>query len=358
MSSPAPLRVLGWPAGDTSGVNPYVDLMYSAFRPPEVELRPFHPTMRRVPKADVFHIQWPEAIFWEGRGHRSPVAALNAWNVLRTARTVRARGGRVVLTLHNLEPHKALSSTQSVIWQRYRRALFTEVDHLVSLSHDAWVEFQKAHPTVAHLPAQVIPHPHYRSCYPPATPREQARAAFGLQADDVVVGMVGTMRPSKHTPQAVQAFLGAAGRERLLLAGGCDDAHWREIESAIGGDPRVVTARGFLSDEDLVAATTSCDVIVLNQTGTLNSGTALLALSMDRPLIAPATGSLRELHTLVGPGWVELFDAPLDGTKLREALDRLLAHPRALQAPLDSLDPQELSRQLLDLFRDLRARTR
>jgi hypothetical protein len=110
--------------------------------------------------------------------------------------------------------------------------------------------------------------------------------------------------------------------------------------------------RGRLSDEDMAKAFAAIDICLINQASTLNSGTALLALSMDTPVIAPEVGTLPELAQAVGPAWMALMEPPLGGAGLRRALDRLAGPRPARCAPLDRLSPEVLSLQLLEAFRE------
>jgi hypothetical protein len=106
------LKVLTWPEYRRDDLNPYVSLVYQAFREPRATVANLKLFGSPVPGADVFHIQWTEAIFW-AHGRRLTVAAAKAMAVLRAVRAVRRRGGRVALTLHNLKPHGAPTTARS-----------------------------------------------------------------------------------------------------------------------------------------------------------------------------------------------------------------------------------------------------
>src|SRR3546814_10110494 len=59
--------------------------------------------------------------------------------------------------------------------------------------------------------------------------------------------------------------------------------------------------------------TDEADAVVLPYRDIVNSGSALLALSRFRPVIAPRLGSLIELQGQVGEDWLWLYDGPLTG---------------------------------------------
>src|SRR3546814_7963709 len=67
--------------------------------------------------------------------------------------------------------------------------------------------------------------------------------------------------------------------------------------------------------------TDEADAVVLPYRDIVNSGSALLALSRFRPVIAPRLGSLIELQGQVGEDWLWLYDGPLTGERMREGIE-------------------------------------
>jgi glycosyltransferase involved in cell wall biosynthesis len=78
----------------------------------------------------------------------------------------------------------------------------------------------------------------------------------------------------------------------------------------------------------------AADLVVLPYRETLNSGTAMLALSFDRPVLAPALGALSELGTEVGEDWVRTYTGDLNSSELQAALTWALDKKRPNSAPL------------------------
>ncbi len=350
-----PLRILAWPAGDPSDLNPYVRRMYGAFRAPSASVTAFRPLMRRVPAADIFHIHWPEGIF-EGSGSNNPaIVAAKAARVLNAARGIRRSGGKLVVTAHNVTPHRDLTGWRHRIWHAYHARLLGQIDHLIGLSAASLERYRAAHPAIAAVAGTIIPHPHYREDYP-AIPRAEARAAWAIPDGIWVLGMIGSLRPSKNLVEAAEAFLAIRRPdEMLLIAGdaGDDDiaAQLAGVAARSDGTIRVVT--GPLDDARFASAIAACDACLMNQTSTLNSGTALVTLSLDRPLLAPAVGTLPSLAAEIAGGWVTLFDPPLAPSALRASIDTLRTSPPDSRPDLEPLDPMRLSKAMLARFRDL-----
>lgn len=353
------ITVLGWPLGTPDDLNPYVRLMYRRFVPPDVALLAYRPLMRRVPEADLFHIQWAEGIF-EGRGGTIPFVALaKALRVLATADAVRRRGGAVVLTAHNLMPHGTLSAWQRRLYAWYVDALLGRVDLIIALTARGLTLFRDHYPRAAPIAAEVIPHPHYRESYVSTISRPDARAAFRLAPAATVIGIIGSIRASKGIPDAISIFRRVAhADEMLLVAGECvDEALWRQVQDVAAQDPRIVIRRGRLSDAEVAAAFAAIDICLIHQQGTLNSGTAMMALSMDTPVVAPAVGSLPELARTVGGQWMALAAIDADDAEYRAAFDATAtARGRHCDA-LDAFAPDELSQRMLESFIYLARRT-
>lgn len=347
------IRVLAWPSGKINELNPYVRMMYSVFVKPDVKLIAFKPFMYKLPQADAIHIHWPEGIF-EGRGGKFwTLAALKALMVLRAVDRVRRREGIAVLTIHNLDPHMPLSRREAYLWRWFFSRLLSRADLLISLTEDALGEFRKRHPIACGIPATIVPHPNYRSEYP-RIGRLTARKRRGYNDQQRVIGMIGSLRHSKKIPEAIEVFRSCAeSSERLLITGACQPDQEQIIRSCIGRDERITFEARLLSKEELAEAFDSIDLCLINQTGTMNSGTALLALSLDCPIVAPTAGSLSELKDLAGAEWIKLFKPPLASEQFRSILDTAWTEERSPTCrAMDHLDPVHLSRLMLDAFED------
>ena len=88
----------------------------------------------------------------------------------------------------------------------------------------------------------------------------------------------------------------------------------------------------------------ACDLAVFPYREILNSGSAILALSFNRPALVPARGAMAELRDMAGPDWVYTYDgANLDGAILSAALDKATAPSRPAACDLSSLSWQSIA---------------
>ncbi|MFP5251342.1 MAG: glycosyl transferase, partial [Actinomycetes bacterium] len=110
----------------------------------------------------------------------------------------------------------------------------------------------------------------------------------------------------------------AAPHLRLRIAGSPSDATVeREVRGRAASDPRVVLDLRHLSEAEFADAVLECAGVVLPYRSMHNSGAVLAALSLGRPVLVPRNEITEALAAEVGLGWIELFDAPLDGGRLQ-----------------------------------------
>jgi glycosyltransferase involved in cell wall biosynthesis len=103
-------------------------------------------------------------------------------------------------------------------------------------------------------------------------------------------------------------------------------------------------------DDDIQRYLRAADLVVLPFRDITNSGSALLALSFDRPVLVPALGAMGELQALAGADWVRTYDEDLTPDLLARALDWAVRRPPG--APrLDALEWPEIARQTLSVYR-------
>ena len=302
----------------------------------------------------VLHLHWLARVLrgvtseTEGRARVSDfLAALDAF---------RAAGGRIAWSVHNVLPHETKFPTLDL---QLRKAVIERADlvHVLSAGTVA------AAAPLYEIPASKvlhIPHPAYLGVYPNEVSDTDARRRYGLEADDVVFGFVGNLRPYKGLDDLLDAFESIAAsppdgrRRRLLIAGmpAADPSIDALLERARAHSDIVVDARRIPAEELSIPLRAS-DVVVLPYRSSLNSGALLLALSFGRPVIAAASPHVTET---VGPDASITFDLNGPGAlvaALRDA-DRLRTSEArtAAMATAQRYDPADISRRFATALRE------
>lgn len=297
--SSRPLRVLQSFQAPRGTSNPYVtQLLQGLEARVDVEVDSF--TFRRLltGRYDVFHVHWPDVLL---RGS-SPTKTLvrrvlvgGALVVLAVRRTV------VVRTVHNVVAHEGHGRVEG--W------LVRGIDRRTR----GWVHLNAWTPRQGPGPVVVILHGHYRDWY------------RGRPVPDPVPGrllMLGQLRRYKGVQPLLAAMAAARSDVSLRLVGhAADDTIVDLVRRAETADPRVTTALGRFSDDVVPTEIGRAQVVVLPYGSDGNSGAALLALSLRRPVLVPAGPVTDALAWEVGEAWVQRYAGDLTAAHLEAALD-------------------------------------
>jgi beta-1,4-mannosyltransferase len=339
--------VLAWPGPGTRARNPYTWLLYSHLAELGVRVRDFTPARALRGGYDILHVHWPErALVRPGRLART-AGAIGGVVILGVARR---RGASVVWTTHNARPHEG-RDTRLERW--YWSGVTRRLDGVIHPSLASQEEVETRYPALARLPHAVVRMGHFRGCYPDHVSREEARATFGIPEGAAVVTFIGLVRPYKNLPHLVSTVRALPPeRNVVLLVGGrpLQDAFAADVHRAAGGDPRVRLTLRHVPDEDVQRYLRAADLVVLPFTDITNSGSALLALSFDRPVLLPRRGAMAELQALIGADWVYTYDGELTPAVLEEAIAR--ARRRHGETPdLSPLEWGAIARETLEFYR-------
>ena len=319
----------------------FIDVTVSGLRAAGVEVRslPYVPSSGRVATV---HLHWPEMYFASGCiAQHGALNAARMQSILTTIRNVRRRGGRLVWTVHNLAPRRRLRDKAQAAYEGFHAEIVDELDVFVSLTHAGVPVIRRAFPRLADVPYVVARHPHYREVVPPGPPSRDRRAEWNFPAGSIVVGVLGQIQRYNDIGGVMRAFRGIPDpRLRLVIAGPCSDQSRVEILVQSSKDPRILfIEQGEMSDQALADYHAAVDMVIYNGARSFNSGTVIMALSLNRPLIAPAGPVNGEIADLVGPCWMTLFDPPLTSHDLEAAIERLWQQTRGDECPLEAFDP-------------------
>jgi beta-1,4-mannosyltransferase len=343
------------PAFRTAHANPYNARLYTTIAADGSRVRDLSYVRLFTRRIDIVHLHWPELTFLTGRSWR----VLARMMLFRAGLAVaRARGGtKLVWTVHNVASHERRATP--ALRAMHRRLLVDEVDGILSLTEGGLKAARSAYPEFAWVPAAVTPHGHYRGDYDFSATRAEARASLGIDPATTLIVSVGMIREYKNIPALVRTVVASDRSDVVLAVAGkpASEAVATEIRSAAGDDPRVVLDLAFQSDDAITEWLRAADVAVLPYRAIQNSGSAILVLSADRPVVVPALGAMRELQDLVGVDWVHCFPRAFDTAEL----DRVVAWARAdrsARAPLEHLDWPGIAHRTVEFYREVGAEAR
>ena len=341
------MRVLAWPAFLNRFLNPYNWLLYTHMRRFGARVDEFSPTrLLRAGRYRIWHLHWPDVLLNQ-TSRRLAAASLGI--LLRLVDAARRRGVKVVWTVHNLGAHEGYHpAIERWFWRAFTRRL----DGYISLTETSRLAAVERFPALRDLPGSVVPHGHYRGVYPDSVTKREARAILELPNRARVYLFIGHLRPYKSVPELVATFRRVADpRAVLVVAGRPNGPELRAaVERAAADDPRVRLYLGFVPGRRVQLYLRAADLVVLPYAEILNSGSSLLALSFDRPILVPAKGSLCELEAQVGADWVRTYQGALDERALADGMRWALETPRAEAAPLEAFDWSAVARGTLAAY--------
>lgn len=339
------LKILAAPAFDPRTGNPYCSLLYENLQGLGVEVEEF--TFRRAlfGKHAIWHLHWPERHL----GSDLPKALVGIHLILTYIFLGKLRGTRIIWTAHNLVSHgRRHPRLESYFWSVFTRL----IDGVIFLSTDGLRAAHKTFPCLRNIPAFVVPHGHYRSAIPCDVSRENARKSLELPIECRVFLFFGRISGYKNVPHLIRSFRESRQPDwRLCITGNLSsEVTLDDLIEAAGDDPRVLLRVGWVSTTDIQIHFRSADLVVLPFREISNSGSALLTLSMDVPLLTVSQGALPELQQSVGKEWIHFYEGELALDDLTEGIEWATCASRAEKAPLDAFEWGVVARKTLDAY--------
>ena len=343
------MRVLGYPAFYTRGGQrqPFTWLLYTHLQKLGVEVRPFSAKRVVAGSASVLHLHWPDR---RVRASHPASALFRSGTLIALLDIARMRGMRIVWTVHNLSGHGG----RSYPWlePRYWAALTRRLDGFIAPSKAGMELARERFPALREKPGFLIPLGHLRGFYPEDLDRQAARQALGIPVDGRVIAFVGNVQPYKNVVRLVHVFHEIADSDLTLLIAGrpSPPALADEIRAAMGDDPRIRFFARFVPDEEIQRYVRAADLVALPFREILNSGSAILGLSLDRPVLVPCKGAMADLAARVGADWVRTYPGEFTRETLQAALNWATRAGRSERPDLEGMEWDHIARLTLDAY--------
>lgn len=300
--------------------NPFVPMLIDSLKDC-VQVKPFSWRSAFVSRYQVLHIHWPERMTKDPSRLRATMKsmmflALLGWNRFRHVSNV--------ATVHNIEPHEGSGQLQRWVLRLWDRACVARI----FLSRSGL-----AADTLG--TGVYIPHGDY-------VPFVESHVVAILEQETNSVLTFGYLRPYKGIEKLVEAF-SHSEQVRLTVAGEPLSEDYRkqliEFTRAAKADS-VQLIPHSLSPDELIGAISRAEVVILPYVRIYNSGAALLALSVGRPLIVTDSPSMQELKHEVGDQWLEVLPVAWTMNDIINSIDalrnraRLRAHRPCMESRL------------------------
>lgn len=340
------MKVIAWPAFSTKKTNPYNWLLYSRMITEEgVVVQEFGVRNIVFKNYDIWHLHWPERYFNEKGVWLLP----KVFSLFALILVAKLKGIRLVYTVHNLRSHEdKYPVLENCFWSLFLRSM----NGCISLSEAAVELFLKTYPYCKGKPITVIPHGHYKEVFSPNHSRMSLRKKFGFSQNDFILAFIGTIRPFKNVVRLIKEFKKwNLPHVKLMVIGKADAQMTHAINNEVQDDVRITTILKFVEEAELSAFMAMTDLVVLPFSDTLNSGSAILSISLGRPTLVPNRGSLPELQRQTGDAWVKMYDGDITTEVLEQGKKWVERGARGAEPVLDSLDWGVLARSTLNFYK-------
>lgn len=281
------MRVLIFPF---SKANPYQELLADGLASVGVEVS-FDKSLFgfKRPVFDLLHLHW------------LPTDLTRRVFLLFRLLVLRVRKIPVVWTTHNLFSHGGGGLVE--LW--YKRIISRISAKLICHCQQAKTLVVQTYGVGADK-VMVIPHGSYMGVYPANDGKFEFKKKLGIKKDTFVFLHFGMINDYKGIPQLIEDFRRVKKTATLVIAGKVSKPLLEEqLRDLSVKDERIKLVLEFIPDEDVSGYFGAADCMVLPYKNILTSGTAALAASFGKPVIAPRVGCIREQ---LGQGDTLLYD--------------------------------------------------
>jgi beta-1,4-mannosyltransferase len=226
-----------------------------------------------------------------------------------------------------------------------RPTLPPSVEDILDAATSSYVAPNTATPVRHGREATVVPHSHLRERF------------LGYPRSSRVAGRL-LFTSSSTFPAAYEGPLKVFPIARLddwnlRLVGKPADAVSTSFTRTITRNPATISIRNEpLSDAALIDEIAMSELTVVAAPDSHETlSTIMLALSLDRPVLAESTAATRLLSNEVGPDWVRLHDGPLTAASLEAAIKELRRRPAEGSPNLTARDPNAVATEYARVFR-------
>ncbi|EMA57767.1 glycosyltransferase [Halorubrum kocurii] len=280
--------------------NPYQSELIDALDSHDIEVSaasggwafPLLAGVRRHGVPDVLHLHWLHRFVITNRRFPAVVAVLLGVRLIFELVLLRALGVRIVWTVHNLLDHERTAPRSELV---IRHAVAWLTDRLIVHCEAAVTLVAETYrlPERVSNRIRVVAHGNFGDVYGNDVSQSTARERLDLSLDTPVVAFFGLIRPYKNVPGLIEAFKRVSGDARLLVVGN----PWNEeiesrVRAASADDNRVHTVLEYVPEDEIQVYMRATDAVVLPFDSVLTSGSAVLAMTFGRAVVAPTMGCL------------------------------------------------------------------
>jgi glycosyltransferase involved in cell wall biosynthesis len=234
-------------------------------------------------------------------------------------------GARIIWTVHNLEPHDAIKKKEYQIIMDY---LHSVLDGWISQSDPATKLILNKYPNLSNISHSKIPHGHFRNAFPQTSKtKKESLFQLGLPEHSTILLSLGRIEPYKGLVNLAKIFCEINDPNTFLVIAGPGKGTTIEQLKFIALKNKNIRIFNYQIRDEMSIFFRAADLSILPYKAILNSSSAILSLSFNRPLIAPALGSLVELQNQYGREWLRLYHEEINLSILKKEIEKIKNYP-------------------------------
>lgn len=259
----------------------------------------------------IIHLHWHHSLFLV-KPSRFKTIIKSTISLLQLL-FVRMAGVKLVWTVHNLTNHE---DTHQNLEKIFTKILARLSDGIIVHCETAKKEICRALDIRKKEKICIIPHGNFIGCYENTISQEKARNQLNLSNSKITFLFLGEVRYYKGVLELIDAFkcLDCKSAQLIIAGKPYNKQISEEIQRMINGNKNIRTVLEFIYDNDLQKYINATDIMVFPYRHIFTSGGILLAMSFDKPIIAPRLGCITD--TLDSLGSV-LYDSSEKGGLLK-----------------------------------------
>jgi beta-1,4-mannosyltransferase len=288
------------------GVNPYQELIYSNLRKSHtndkftylVESRVkylFYPLIflaKRLQGYNVIHYHWNVFVI----SHKLPLARIFSYYYTLVCLSIpKLLGYKVIWTVHELTTQESWTFDDIGLSRRISKMVDAKIIHssyTLDEMHNAKLSIEKTY---------LVPHGNYIGVYKNNINKVQARKKLRIPDREFVILFFGTVRFYKGMDSLLDVFCRMRHKNiRLVIAGKCNEPELIEMITKAQKEHNIDFYNKHIQDHDVAKYFQACNVVCLPFNKITTSGSAILAMSFAKPIVAPLLGALQDFPSSVG----------------------------------------------------------
>ena len=240
-----------------------------------------------IDKPDFIHIDWLHQ-YYARRSHwmtwlQFPFFVFELWFTKIVLKT------KLVWTLHNITPHD-LPYFGPYIWTR---RIFAKHTKWIRVFSNRTIYHASQELRVGSNKFKVIPEGSYIGYYPNKISKIESRRIFGLKLNEFVLLFFGSIRPYKGIEKLIKDFLENKNQSwKLIIAGPARDLSYRNKIKELSNHPDIILIPKMVPISEVQNYMNVSDIVILPFEKIENSGSAILAMSFKKAILAPKKGVL------------------------------------------------------------------